>query len=149
MNKRPIALLILLLLSIGGGILAIDRVPALVSPTVVPSRGFAQLGDVIGPIVANGTTTAFRITKIQPDHKVVFQIWGPDFDSAQVTGEMRVCIKTTAILDCPFITMPNTTWPITDNVILGSIQAYGPETEFRLNVTGIVTAAEIYFFVRQ
>ena len=147
MRNRFVVLLVLLFFT--GNLLSIDRVPELVSPTVAPSRGFAQLGDVIGPITANGTTTAFRITKIQPDHKVVFQIWGPDFDSAAVTGEMRICIKTTAILDCPFIVMPNTTWPITDDVIIGSIQAYGPETEFRLNVAGIVTAAEIYFFVRQ
>jgi len=147
MKKRPVVLLILLLL-FTGGILAAS-VPTLVSPTVAPSRGYAQLGDVIGPIVANGTTTAFRITKIQPDHKVGFQIWGPDFDSAQVTGEMRICVKTTAILDCPFITMPNTAWPITDDVVIGAVQSYGPETEFRLSVSGIVTAAEIYFFVRQ
>jgi len=146
MRNRFVALLVLLLFM--GGLWA-ATVPELVSPTVAPSRGFAQIGDVIGPIVANGPTTAFRITNILPDHKVVFQIWGPDFDGAQVTGEMRVCEKTTAILDCPFIVMPNTTWPITDDVIIGSIQAYGPETEFRLNVTGIVTASEFYFFVRQ
>lgn len=144
--KKTFALFLLLLPLT---VFAVDRVPELVSPTSAPTRGYAQLGDVIGPITANGTTTAFRITKIQPDHKVVFQIWGPDFDGAQVTGEMRVCAKTTAILDCPFITMPNTTWPITDNTIIGSIQAYGPETEFRLNVAGIVTASEFYFFVRQ
>lgn len=145
-NRRFVVLLVLLLFTAG---VWAASVPTLVSPTVAPSRGYAQIGDVIGPITANGTTTAFRITNIQPDHKVVFQIWGPDFDSAQVTGEMRVCVKTTAILDCPFITMPNTTWPITDNVIIGSIQVYGPETELRLNVIGIVTAAEFYFIVRQ
>jgi len=151
MQRKLTILMVLLLLA--GTLWA--AVPVLVDPTVVePKRGYAQVGDVIGPITANGVTLAvFRFKDVKDDHRVAMQIFDDDtnWDGAQVTGQMRICVDATASLECPFVDMPNTAWPVTDDGsgLIGSIQSYGPETEFRLSVATVGAGTSLYFVMRQ
>ena len=118
----------------------------------------AQVGDVIGPITANGKTVAFKLTGIKEDHRITFQIFDSDTDwnGALVTGEMRICGDDIAPvvspgLDCPFVTMPVTTWPVTDDAsgLIGNVQASGPDGEFRLSVASVGAGTELWFVIRQ
>ena len=125
--------------------------PALVSPTVAPASGYARLGDVVGLITADGTTTAVRITNIQPDHVVAIQVWGT-WDGAVVTVQMRICA--TAPVGgsaCPFIVAPNVAVITSDALGLNghNFQVYGPETEIRVSVASAGAGTSLLYTVRQ
>lgn len=142
--KRDTLAVLLLVLFVG----SVAAAPTLISPTTPPSRGWALPGETIGPIEANGTTTAYRFKDVKPVKEVACHTFGT-FDGALVTGEMRLCGQASSSIDCPFVPIENQVWPCTDNetCFVGFIGVYN-ETEIRLNVASAGASTDLLFVCR-